>query len=367
MTLISPMQNNLNIKQQLFHWHLELTNKCLLKCPRCPRTEAKGKYKVMEMDLDFIKRIFSQKRLESVEKILLCGGEGDPIYCNDFLKIVRFLKEKKPSLCISIITNGSYKKPEWWQELGSILNAYDILTFSIDGWNQESNEKYRINSDWDSILVGIKNVQPTSALLNWSTIYFKFNEDKVFDIRNLAASLGFNLHTLVESNLFGYRLKQYIDPETNSDPLQPSLNKMSSIGRHIKKSVWLNDKEELRSGFKKAFDEQTDKVKKATKDWHIMPLCKTGDRSLYISAEGYLYPCSWVTHPYHGLKRSKLRENVNTSWEKSFFINNREKRNLRNYSIDEVLNSSFWDECESFWYSGENVPIICEQKCLNKC
>ena len=29
----------LNYPWQLYHWHFELSSKCALACPRCPRTE----------------------------------------------------------------------------------------------------------------------------------------------------------------------------------------------------------------------------------------------------------------------------------------------------------------------------------------
>ena len=49
-------------------------SKCSLKCPRCPRTEEpnKNKYKVTELELPFIKKIFTKDLLtHHVKRILL--------------------------------------------------------------------------------------------------------------------------------------------------------------------------------------------------------------------------------------------------------------------------------------------------------
>jgi len=350
-----------------FYWHLELTNKCMLKCPRCPRTEAKGMYQVTEMDLEFVKKIFTQERLTKMRRLLLCGGEGDPIYCTDFLEIIRFLKDSKPDLEIKIITNGSYKKTDWWRELGRMLNSYDSLIFSIDGWDQQSNEAYRVNSNWQSIIEGVQSVQPTRAHIIWSTIYFKFNQDKIFHIRDLARALGFDAHLLVYSTLFGHRLKRYIDPELQLDPLQPDQDKLSRGGRHIKTLEPLSDKLKMSNDFEKIYLERTKEVQRVSRDWIVSPLCKTGHRALYVSAEGFLYPCSWVSHPFHGLKKSKLRENVSTTWEESYFIRSREQFNLRNHDVEQVLNDPFWKMTQKRWQSSDQTPLTCEDKCLNTC
>ena len=129
--------------QQIFHWHLELSSKCALRCPRCPRTERPNQYKVTEMSLDFVKKTFPLERLSYVKKILMSGGQGDPIYCNDFIKIIKYFKESKSNLQLCITTNGSYKKKSWWKNVAQILNKNDIIIFSVDGWDQKSNEQYR--------------------------------------------------------------------------------------------------------------------------------------------------------------------------------------------------------------------------------
>jgi indole-3-glycerol phosphate synthase len=71
------------------------------------------------------------------------------------------------------------------------------VTFSIDGWDNESNNKYRVNSEFDSIINGIKVLRTNSpCYIKWSTIYFKFNQLQIDKIIQLAKELG--MSSLIE-------------------------------------------------------------------------------------------------------------------------------------------------------------------------
>ena len=101
-----------------------------------------------------------------------------------------------------IVTNGSYKTKKWWQELASILNERDHIHFSIDGWDQQSNNMYRINCDWESIMDGIDVLQNTSAYKTWATIAFKFNEQHIEKIKSIAKDKKFDAFQLTLSTKF---------------------------------------------------------------------------------------------------------------------------------------------------------------------
>ena len=218
--------------QQIFHWHLELSSKCALKCPRCPRTERPGQYKVTEMSLNFIKKIFPRSRLAHVRRMLMSGGQGDAIYCSEFLKIIRHLKEAKPDLQLVLTTNGSWKKEAFWREAAGIFNKSDIVIFSADGWDQESNQKYRAGSNFESMINGIKTLRRHSDQLYmiWSAILFRFNQDKMGRIQSLAKSLGCDALNVVQSSLFGSMDPAYIDPDLGYDPLEPDKKLLGRPG-----------------------------------------------------------------------------------------------------------------------------------------
>ena len=177
----------------LWHWHIEISSKCTLACPRCARQEVPDSLLNTELDLAFFKRNFTPEFIQKyVEKITFCGDDGDPIYAHEFIDVIKYIKSVKP-VTIVIVTNGSYKKSDWWRQLANTLQTNDQVHFSLDGWDQTSNEQYRVNSDWASIMTGVDNlVRSSDAWLVWDAIGFKFNEDKISHMRDLAKSAGFD-------------------------------------------------------------------------------------------------------------------------------------------------------------------------------
>ena len=68
------------------------------------------------------------------------------------------------------------------------MNEYDEIHWSLDGWDQESNNKYRINCDWNSIIAGLATFKGTNttAYTVIATIAFRFNESNLHRImRNI--------------------------------------------------------------------------------------------------------------------------------------------------------------------------------------
>ena len=161
----------------LWHWHIEISSKCTLKCQRCARTEVPDTLVNTELTLDFFKKHFTPSFINNnVRKITFCGDDGDPIYAHDLIDVIRYFKSVKP-VEIIIVTNGSYKKKEWWESLGGVLTEIDEVHFSLDGYDQQSNEQYRVNCNWESIVEGIKTLRKSNVFMRWAAIAFSFNEN----------------------------------------------------------------------------------------------------------------------------------------------------------------------------------------------
>ena len=176
----------MGINWQFYHWHLEPSAVCTVRCPRCPRVEHPDTpWLNKNMTLDFVKKFFTEEMLlNQVKRVTMCGDVGDPIYCKEYIEICRYIKSVNPDIHIFTITNGSYKKPEWWRELALVLNDRDTINFSVDGYDNTSNNLYRVNSNFESIMQGIKTVRETNkdVFLVWATIIFSFNQDYLDNI-----------------------------------------------------------------------------------------------------------------------------------------------------------------------------------------
>lgn len=362
---------NLPLQQQTFYWHLELSSKCSLACPRCPRTEKPGQFKVTELDLEFVKRVFTQDVLDNTRRILICGGQGDPIYCREMLEIVEYLKAGNPTMSIYIVTNGSYKTKAWWERLANTLNDNDVITFSADGWDNESNNKYRVNSHFDSIVLGVKTLstlRPNMRII-WSSIIFSFNENNLDDIKQVATDAGATHFQVVQSSLFGSNpsFKDYIDPALGYDPLEPNYKEVrtskyahSDRGMYIplrKVNAPLGDIQSSSRVGETFAALQENHMDVLNND--IIPACVIGERGLYVDAEGIIYPCSWVSHPFG--QRSNGTKTI--TWEKSLWVEHKDKFNLHNYSLNEILTGAYWNKLFNSFKDPAKKFVECSQKC----
>jgi len=319
-----------------WHFHIEVSSKCTLRCPRCARQEVPDGLVNTELDLEFFQRNFTPEFvLANVEKITFCGDDGDPIYAHDLIPIIQYLKGIKP-IEIVIITNGSHKKSQWWAELGNLLDSNDSVHFSIDGYDNNSNNLYRVNSDYDSIIAGLQALRAASRCqIVWAAIAFKFNEHKLDFMQDFARKLGMDRFQLTKSTKFGSVYPSY----GAEDPLQPSVKFVSSSHRFEREITPLSEQsawQEIPLTNLKLFN-QTQSHNGVT------PLCEIGNKGLYIDARGRLFPCCWVANRY----------NHNSDWQQ--IANN---FNLHNKTLEQALADSFWNsEFRAFGW----------QECQTKC
>ena len=319
-----------------WHFHIEISSKCTLQCPRCARQEVPNGLVNTELNLEFFKRNFTTEFiLKNVEKITFCGDDGDPIYAHDLMPVIRYIKSIKP-VEIVIVTNGSHKKTEWWTALGPLLDPNDSVHFSIDGYDNSSNNLYRINSDYNSIIAGIQRLRDSSRCkIIWAAIAFKFNEDHIDNMLNQARALGVDRFQLTRSTKFGSIYPSYgID-----DPFEPSKKFISSSYRFERDVTALTD-----AGLSDPEYFNNKKLYNSTSSRNgVTPLCEIGNKGLYIDAQGRLFPCCWVANRY----------NHNSEWQQ--LANN---FNLNNKLLTEVLIDTFWvREFQTFKW----------QECQTKC
>jgi len=304
-----------------WHFHIEISSKCTLRCPRCARQEVPDSLVNTELDLEFFKRNFTAEFiLDNVEKITFCGDDGDPIYAHDLISVIQYIKSIKP-VEIVVVTNGSHKKTEWWQELGSVLTEQDTVHFSIDGWDNISNNLYRVNSDFNSIIKGITTLRTASLCkMVWASIAFKFNENQLDKMKQYAIILDMDVFQLTRSTKFGTTYSSY----GNNDPLEPGKKFVSRSHRFERDVILLSSRE-----FNSQVNEMNIQLyKSVTEINNVKPLCEIGNKGLYIDAQGRLFPCCWVANRY----------SHNKEWQELA-----EQFNLHNRSLSEVVTDSFWE------------------------
>jgi len=181
---------------------IELTTKCTLGCPACPRNDpyeiGKG-WDVGHMNTDLAK---SFADTSTDRNYLFVGCYGDPIYHPDFIDIVKYYIDREKRFVVH--TNGSFKKQKWWDELASLNwnNNKQRFTFSVDGL-EDTNHMYRIRANWESIMRGMKTMgsipSERKPYLQWKMLVFPYNEHQVPEANILANEMGIDKFSPVKS------------------------------------------------------------------------------------------------------------------------------------------------------------------------
>jgi len=175
--------------------HLEITSRCTLACPQCPRTEFKDLNIISDMPIET-----AAAACKGYNHMYIVGNHGDPIYHPKFHELMSRLREDNPLLTFYFHTNGSFRSEKWWIKTANILNHLDEIVFSIDGL--PGNDLYRVNSRWSSIELGIKTLRKhnTKLKMTWKWIHFKYNQNDVESAIDIAKDLGFDQFCFVESD-----------------------------------------------------------------------------------------------------------------------------------------------------------------------
>ena len=307
------------------HWHIEVSSVCTLRCPRCPRAEVPESLLNKSLTLDFFKNQIGEKIVKQIRKITFCGNDGDPIYCKQFLEICEWLKQTNPNISLVIITNGSYKKAIWWTKLGSILNERYVIHWSLDGWDQASNEQYRINSNWNSIVEGIISFNRSNTLTYriWASIAFSFNENYLNQQQELARLWKFDLYQLTKSTKFG---SKYPTAYGEDDLLEPQNKDLIASSHRFERTLeFLSNRERPGKELKALFCTRANDLAKHNTHSGI---CLIGNKGVFVSSQGEFYPCCWTATRYEH----------NSQWHN--LANS--KFNLYNNTFEEILSDSFW-------------------------
>jgi MoaA/NifB/PqqE/SkfB family radical SAM enzyme len=323
-----------------WHWHIEISSKCTLKCPRCARTEVPDTLVNTELNLEFFQRTFTPEFIKQrVRRITFCGDDGDPIYAHDLVPVIQYFKQHYP-VEFTIITNGSYRSAEWWTELGETLDEFDSVHFSIDGYDDHSNNQYRVNSNWDSIMLGVQSLRNASPVhLTWAAIGFSFNQDSIRLMVNSARQKGFDQFQLTKSTKFVAIYPSY-GPE---DQLQPRADLVSDTNRFQRHYINLSGRPA--PGVRPENLEQYENAKKLY-NGEVLPLCAVGNKGLFINSQGDFFPCCWVANRY----------GHNQEW-----LERGRKYNLHTCTLADVLSDQFWSQdFQSFQW------LECRTKCNKK-
>lgn len=356
---------------QLNSIHIELSSACNASCPNCPRN-VHGGYVVpgltpKTISLDQFKLIFSGSVLKQIDRILMCGNYGDPIYCVDLPEILKYVSSVDSSVSIKIHTNGGIRSQKWWSQLAL---AYDPnrmqVVFSIDGL-ESTNHIYRRGVKWKTVLSNLKAFVNSGGNAIWEFLIFRHNEHQIEDAKKLARDLGVEI---VFKRPFG------VD-QTN----MKVVDKLGKYEYEIEPAECFSIDTRKSSHSSITREEYIDRFKKMTKSRHdvigkeqynmtqlddVEISCMTKDTGeIYISSDGVVHPCCFL-----GVNQGPLLHSIDylqyTQWlEDNVRL---EEVNALNYTIEEILELDYMLKIESTWSQShkDGRMMCCTKMCAKK-
>jgi MoaA/NifB/PqqE/SkfB family radical SAM enzyme len=249
--------------------HLESTNACNAACPQCAREIDPGfdKKNTQHLTLHQIQQLFTVDQIQQLDKMFMCGNYGDPAAGCHTLEIFQYFRSVNPGITLGMNTNGGLRGTDWWRRLAAILNqTKDYVIWSIDGL-EDTNHIYRINVNWKKLIENARAFIQAGGNAHWDMLIFKHNEHQIIDAENLAKSLGFRWFRGKVSRRFASSPITFLKPPKTYEGPTVISGKIHC----------------------QALDES----------------------SVYLSAQGKLYPCCWLGNTEYDINKFG---SVKSSW-----------------------------------------------------
>ena len=356
--------------------HLEMTERCNAACLQCSRNinggEQNPHIKNRELALSDIQKFIPKKLCKQLSHIYMCGNYGDPIVAKDTLDAFKYFREQNSNLLLSMNTNASARSAKWWSDLAKIYGDNGYVIFSIDGL-KDTNHVYRKNTVWEKIIENAEAFINAGGKAYWEYIVFEHNEHQVEEARKLSKSLGFQKFVVKKSARFATLngdIKEKLtveDKKGNLISISPPKNKLYR-NEGLKNS---NSSNHIAIEAPRTYDEIKDKVNPEIffdtprqKEFDTAEInCKVQkEKSIYISAEGVLQPCCWVANQmypwHHRFKSTQVWKLINKV--------GKDKIDLHNYSLEQILDSGYFDSIVNSWDKSsckEGKLQICSKTC----
>jgi sulfatase maturation enzyme AslB (radical SAM superfamily) len=297
--------------------HLEITEACNAACPMCARNINGGEdnphLKDNELSLNDCKTIFKPEFISQLDRMYMCGNFGDPVAAKDTLEVFAYFREHNTKMNLTMYTNGSAKKPEWWANLATVLGKNAYVVFSIDGL-EDTNHLYRQNTVWSKIVENAQAFIDAGGRARWDYIVFAHNEHQVETAEELSRVMGFEKFQFKKSarffsNTSGVTKEVHqaanrkgtttlLQAPTNPKYRNSILDQLSNIVGKQETVKYIPSKQIEAIAIQAPQRFNLDPTKKSKMEMGLdlsSITCKVAEeKSVYVSAEGIIQPCCWT-------------------------------------------------------------------------
>lgn len=313
---------------------LELTNACNLNCIMCGRDEVE--FKLTTFDINILKKL--EPILNKVEEVTLFGW-GEPTLHPQFIEILKYLNDFPVRKYF--VTNG--------MRLDKIKDALfdckaDIMAVSLDGAVAKTNNRIRVNSDFDFIVNQLKDIvrikkekDLTYPYINSVMTLMDSNISELPSMVQLASDIGLEEVKGVFLTVFSDNL------------ISESLyNKQDKVKKYFDEAIELGEK--LNIKIKLPYMQGED----VSKDNNHKD-CYNAWRDFFVGSDGFIRPCQSSSLK---LLEFNFNQSFEQMWNSNEFKDFRQNINTNNESSSckKCYQSSFanWNKKESFVQIGQN-------------
>ncbi|MCK4658761.1 MAG: radical SAM protein [Phycisphaerae bacterium] len=132
-----------------FEYVIEVSSRCNLSCPMCPRriSTTLGN---SDMDLTTFHRALD--RIRETASFIWLAGLGEPMMNKHFMRMIAECHEA--GIATGASTNGTFLTDKWQEHL--LDSRLDVLVVSFDGADKETYEKIRVGADFDRVFNNVR-------------------------------------------------------------------------------------------------------------------------------------------------------------------------------------------------------------------
>lgn len=132
--------------------HVEITSKCNLYCPLCPKGRNEIRRKQVDLDVKKFESIVN--KLKEHDPVFRLWNYGDPLLHTKIFQILDKINNNFNTCAIN--TNGLFMNEKLAERI--VKCGITEIIFSIDGITQASYEKYRVGGNLNTAINSLKTV-----------------------------------------------------------------------------------------------------------------------------------------------------------------------------------------------------------------
>lgn len=169
----------------LFRITIDITDRCNLRCKHCCVTAGEHK---KGNDLEYSKLRIAVDKIIELNPKTLCISGGEPLYREDFKKIVMYIRENYSKKMI-LMTNAVLITDE---NAKLIADNFDEVNISLDGYDEESVAKVRGSGVYEKVIAGINLLKKYGLedAISLSYLLTQENQRDMLKFKDLCNQLG---------------------------------------------------------------------------------------------------------------------------------------------------------------------------------